>query len=181
MADVQQIIERIGAGEASTEELLPLVYEELRVLARGRLAREANESLQTTDLVHEAYLRLVGSDVKWKGRAHFFGAAAEAMRRLLVERARRKQRIKHGGDRKRVELHDSAMQVGSSADEVLIVHELFDRLTEEHPREGELAKLRYFAGFSLAEAAQALDYSTTTAHKYWKFARAWLYRELNKE
>jgi len=181
MADVQQIIERIGSGEASAEELLPLVYEELRTLARGRLAREAGDSLQTTDLVHEAYLRLVGSDVKWNGRAHFFGAAAEAMRRLLVERARRKQRIKHGGYRKRVELHDSAMEAGSSPDEILIVNELFDRLTEKHPREAELAKLRYFAGFNLTEAAAALDISTSSAHKYWKFSRAWLYREYNKE
>ena len=182
MADVQQIVTRIELGEATAEEeLLPLVYDELRALASSRLAKDAQHSLQTTDLVHEAYLRLVGSNTQWDGRAHFFGAAAEAMRRVLVDRARRKQRIKHGGGRRRVELHDSAMEAGSSPDEILIVNELFDRLAEQHPTEAELAKLRYFVGFTLAEAAAALDISVGSAHKYWKFARAWLYREYSKE
>ena len=182
MADVQQITARIESGAAAAEEeLLPLVYNELRALASSRLAREEGQSLQATELVHEAYLRLVGSNRKWEGRAHFFGAAAEAMRRVLVDRARRKQRTKHGGGRKRVELHDSAMEDGSSPDEVLVVDELFDRLAEKHPTEATLAKLRYFAGFTLAAAAAALDISVGSAHKYWKFARAWLYREFNKQ
>ncbi len=182
MADVQQITARIESGEAVAEdELLPLVYNELRALASARLAREEGQSLETTELVHEAYLRLVGSNRKWEGRAHFFGAAAEAMRRVLVDRARRKQRTRHGGDRKRVEFHDSAIEAGSSPDEVLIVNELFDRLAERHPTEATLAKLRYFAGFTLAEASAALDISVGSAHKYWKFARAWLYREYHKQ
>ena len=173
---------RIESGEtALDEELLPLVYDELRVLASSRLAREANVSLQTTELVHEAYLRLVGPDTKWKGRAHFFGAAAEAMRRVLVDRARRKQRVKHGGDRQRVELHDSAIEAGVSPEEILIVSDLFDNLAEQHPTEAEVAKLRYFAGFTLTEVAQALDISVGSAHKYWRFARAWLYREYESE
>ncbi len=183
MADVQQIVSRIEAGEAAVEEeLLPLVYDELRALASSRLAREGqHQSLQTTELVHEAYLRLVGLDQKWEGRAHFFGAAAEAMRHVLVDRARRKRRIKHGGNHKRIELHDSAMEAGSSPAEILVVNDLFDRLVEKHPTEAELAKLRYFGGFNLTEAAAALDISVGSAHKYWKFARAWLYREYNKE
>jgi RNA polymerase sigma factor (TIGR02999 family) len=176
------MVERIDAGDtAAAEELLPLLYNELRTLASSRLAKEPQQSLQTTDLVHEAYLRLIGSDTKWQGRAHFFAAAAEAMRRVLVDRARRKQRIKHGGDHHRVALHDSAMEAGSSPAEILMVNELFDRLAEKHPTEAELAKLRYFAGFSLTEAATALEISVGSAHKYWKFARAWLYRELNKD
>jgi RNA polymerase sigma factor (TIGR02999 family) len=181
VADIQQMVARIESGEAAAEEeLLPLVYNELRALASIRLAKEEEKSLQTTELVHEAYLRLVGSNRQWEGRAHFFGAAAEAMRRVLVDRARRRQRAKHGGDRKRVELHDSAMEAGSSPDEVLMVNELFDRLAEKHSTEAALAKLRYFAGFNLTEAAAALDISVGSAHKYWKFARAWLYREYNK-
>ena len=182
MPDVQQIVSRIEAGEAAVEEeLLPLVYDELRALASSRLAREGqHQSLQTTELVHEAYLKLVGSDTKWEGRAHFFGAAAEAMRRVLVDRARRKHRIRHGSDYKRTQLHDSAIQAGADPAEILIVNELFDRLAQNHPSEAELAKLRYFAGFNLTEAAEALDISVGSAHKYWKFARAWLYREYSK-
>ncbi len=183
MANVQKMTARIESGEATAEEeLLPLVYDELRALASRRLGKEgAPQSLQTTELVHEAYLRLVGSNRKWEGRAHFFGAAAEAMRRVLVDRARRRQRTKHGGDHRCIELHDSAMEAGSSPDEVLMVNELFDRLAESHPTEAALAKLCYFAGFNLTEASEALDISVGSAHKYWKFARAWLYREYNKE
>ena len=181
MADVKEIVARIESGKtAAAEELLPLVYDELRALAGSRLARSPGQSLQTTELVHEAYLRLVGSDKQWEGKRHFFAAAAKAMRCVLVDRARRKQRIKHGGNRRRVELHDSAMEAGSSPDEILIVNELFDRLAEQHPVEAELAQLRYFAGFNFAEAAAALDISIGSAHKYWNFARAWLYREYEK-
>ena len=182
MTVVQQIVARIELGEATAdEELLPLVYNELRILASKRLAKEAAESLQTTELVHEAYLRLIGPDQRWEGRSHFFGAAAEAMRRVLVDRARRKQRVKHGGDWQRVQMHESAIESGSSPSEILAVNELFDLLSEAHPKEAEVAKLRYFAGFNLTEIANALDISVGSAHKYWKFARAWLYREYQRD
>ena len=182
MANVQQMVERIQANaSASEEELLPLVYNELRALAKKRLSRELNSSLQTTELVHEAYLRLVGSNTSWEGRAHYFAAAAEAMRRVLVDRARRKQRVKHGGGRKRVALHDSAIESGCVPEEVIAVSELFDHLAKSHPVEADLAKLRYFAGFNLSEAASALNISIASAHKYWMFARAWLYREYTKD
>jgi RNA polymerase sigma factor (TIGR02999 family) len=181
VSEVTQIIERMEAGDsAGAELLLPLVYSELRRLARQRLARSPVRSLQTTELVHEAYLRLVGSDRQWQGRAHFFGAAAEAMRRVLVDRARRRQREKHGAHFKRVELHDSAVSSGCTPDEVLVVHELFDRLAEKHPAEAEVAKLRYFVGFNHREAAEALEIPVSTAHSQWTFAKAWLFREYRK-
>lgn len=183
MKDVRQIVSRIEAGDAAAEEeLLPLVYDELKALASSRLRREGHhQSLETTELVHEAYLRLVGRDTHWAGRAHFFAAASEAMRRVLVDRARRRNRSKRGAGRVRTELHDSAIQAGENPAEILIVNDLFDRLAVHHPVEAEVAKLRYFAGFNLAEAAAALDISIGSAHKYWKFARAWLYRENGKQ
>ena len=181
MSEVTRIIDRAEAGEvAASEELLPLLYDELRRLAGSRLAKSPDESLQTTDLVHEAYLRLVGPDQEWQGRAHFFAAAAETMRRVLVDRARRRRRQKRGGDQQRVELHDSAMSSGCTPDEVLMVNELFDLLTEKHPAEAEVAKLRYFAGFNHREAAEALDIPVSTAHAHWTFAKAWLFREYRK-
>ena len=181
--EISRILRAADEGQAvDMSALLPLVHDRLRAIATRRMAAEsAGHTLQATALVNEAYLRLVGSDTKWEGRAHFFGAAAEAMRHVLVDRARRKRRIKHGGDHKRIELHDSAMEAGSSPAEILVVNDLFDQLAKKHPTEAELAKLRYFAGFNLAEAAAALDISVGSAHKYWKFARAWLYREYNKE
>lgn len=176
------MVERIQTDTgASAEELLPIVYEELRVLAKKRISKELNSSLQTTELVHEAYLRLVGSNTSWDGKAHFFAAAAEAMRRVLVDRARRKLRAKHGGGKKLVALHDSAIEAGCLPEEVIAVSELFDLLAERHPVEADLAKLRYFAGFNLSEAASALNISIASAHKYWMFARAWLYREYTKD
>jgi RNA polymerase sigma factor (TIGR02999 family) len=181
MREAVRIIEQIESGDlAAADRLLPLVYNELRVLASRRLARNSNESLQTTELVHEAYLRLVGSDQRWEGQAHFFAAAAEAMRRVLVDRARRRKRTKHGGDRKRNDLHDSAIASGCTPDEILIVNELFDHLAEKHPREAQVAKLRYFAGFSHGEAAEALCIPLSTAHSHWTFAKAWLLREFRK-
>ncbi len=178
VSEVTRIIEQIEAGDlAASEQLLPLVYNELHALASRRLAKQPEQSLQTTELVHEAYLRLVGSDQKWQGRAHFFGAAAEAMRRVLVDRARRRNRAKRGGDHQRVALHDSAVAAGCTPDEILIVNELFDRLAEKHPAEAEVAKLRYFAGFNHREAAEALGIPVSTAHNQWSFAKAWLFRE----
>ena len=182
MTNIQDMVDRIQSGQiAPEEELLPALYQELRTLASRRLAREAHASLQTTELVHEAYLRLVGNDTQWEGRAHFFGAAAEAMRRVLVDRARRNQRAKRGGGQRPGMLHESVMEAGCSPDEIVIVNDLFDKLAEQHPTEAELAKLRYFVGFNLSEAASALEISIGSAHKYWRFARAWLYREYSQE
>lgn len=183
MNDVTQVLKRIGAGEErATDELLTMVYDELRRLASRRLARELpGQTFQTTELVHEAYLRLVGTDQSWDGRAHFFAAAAESMRRILVEHARRKQRQKHGGGRQRVKLHESAVECGDLPEEILLVDDLFNALAKQHPQEAEVAKLRYFAGFHFNETAQALGISVTTAHRYWTFARAWLFRELRSQ
>jgi RNA polymerase sigma factor (TIGR02999 family) len=181
LSDVTRIIERIKTGDvAASEQLLPLVYQELHTLASRRLANDAEQSLQTTELVHEAYLRLVGPNQRWEGRGHFFAAAAEAMRRVLVDRARRRQRAKHGADRQRVDLHDSAVSGGCTPDEILIVDELFDRLAEDHPIEAEVAKLRYFAGFNHREIAEALEIPVSTAYDYWTFAKAWLFQEYQK-
>ncbi|MEZ6121100.1 MAG: ECF-type sigma factor [Pirellulaceae bacterium] len=181
MSDLQAIIDRINASEATIdEELLPIVYDQLRALASRQRAKEGVDSLQTTELVHEAYLRLVGSDQNWEGRAHFFNAAAEAMRRVLVDRARRRKSQKRGGAHQRVSMRDSAMEAKESPVEILEVNDLFDRLAEMHPQQAAVAKLRYFAGLSLAETANALGISVGTAHKYWDFSKAWLYRELQK-
>ena len=138
MSEVTEIIELIEAGNlAAADQLLPLVYAELRSLASRRLAKSPDHSLQTTELVHEAYLRLVGSDQKWDGRRHFFAAAAEAMRRVLVDRARQRKSEKRGADAKRIDLHDSAITVGCPPEEVLVVDELFGLLAERHPAEAK--------------------------------------------
>jgi RNA polymerase sigma factor (TIGR02999 family) len=165
-------------------QLLPLVYDELRKLAAQRLAQEKpGQTLQATALVHEAYLRLVDVDKpqQWNGRGHFFGAAAEAMRRILVENARRKQRIKHGGLHERVELDN--LQVTATDDmepavDLLALDEALTRLAELDATKAELVKLRFFAGLTLEQAAGVLDLSPATADRYWAFARAWLFREL---
>ncbi|MEZ6121096.1 MAG: ECF-type sigma factor [Pirellulaceae bacterium] len=182
MNEAARIIDQLKSGNmAASEQLLPLVYDELRLLASRRLAKNPEQILQTTELVHEAYLRLIGPDVQWEGRAHFFAAAAQAMRNVLVDRARRRQSHKHGGNHNQVELHDSAISAGYDPDEILVVHDLFDRLAEQHPLEAEVAKLRYFVGFNHRETAEALEISLSTAHARWEFAKAWLYREYQKE
>ena len=165
------------------DELLPLVYDELRALARARVAREApGQTIQATVLVHEAYLRLVGdADPGWNGRAHFFGAAALAMRRILVEQARRKQRIKHGGGRDRVELDDGCAVVAAPGDDLLAVDEAVRRLEEKDPRKGRIVNLRYFAGLTAEETARALDVSVGTVEREWRFIKAWLQVELDRE
>ena len=162
------------------DELLPLVYDELRALARARVAREApGQTIQATVLVHEAYLRLVGeADPGWNGRAHFFGAAALAMRRILVEQARRKQRIKHGGGRDRVELDDGCAVVAAPGDDLLAVDDAVRRLEEKDPRKGRIVNLRYFAGLTAEETARALDVSVGTVEREWRFIKAWLQVEL---
>ena len=185
VSDATEILNRIDSGEShAADELLPIVYDELRSLAGQRLTLETpGNSLQATELVHEAYLRLLGSDKQWQGRPHFFAAAAEAMRRILVERARARKTIKRGGGRQRVNLHDSAIQAGpdSAAEEILMVSDLLGLFAEKHPQEAELAKLKYFADFNITEAANALGIPVSTAHDRWEFARAWLRREVNKD
>ena len=175
--DIRELLVRIENGEAQiTEELLPIVYDQLRELASRRLSNDpAGNSLQTTELVHEAYLRLVGNDHDWDGTKHFFAAAAEAMRRILVDRARRKKTTKHGGELRRVELDRNApSSKGPLPEEVLAVHDLLDQLAAEHPIEAEIVKLHYFGGLNITEAGNLLGLSSSTTHRYWTFARAWL-------
>ena len=185
MNDVTRILNAIGRGdEQAPAQLLPLVYEELRKLARDRMSREdAGQTLQATALVHEAYLRLVDVDEpqRWNGRGHFFAAAAEAMRRILIEAARRKQRVKHGGLHERVELDDAqvALPDGIDADvDLLALDDALTRLGELDPAKAELVKLRFFAGLTLEQAGDVLGLSPATADRHWAFARAWLFREI---
>jgi RNA polymerase sigma factor (TIGR02999 family) len=182
MSAVTQILSAIEQGDPSAaEELLPLVYDELRMLAAQRMAQEApGQTLQATALVHEAYLRLVDVEKaqQWDSRRHFFAAAAEAMRRILVENARRKGRQKHGGDRKRNDLCDFDVVGVPPGDWVLDLDEALSELADHEPRSAEVAKLRFFAGLTLDEAAFALDFSHRTAKRDWVSARAWLGRAL---
>lgn len=178
MNDVTQILSRIESGDATAaERLLPLVYDELRKLAAAKLANEKlGQTLQATALVHEAYLRLVGCEPaqKWDSRGHFFVAAAEAMRRILIENARRKGRKKHGGDAQRVELDASDLATTLPDERLLAIDEALDRLAEEDSQAAELVKLRFFAGFSITEAAEILGMSRSNAYAQWAYARAWL-------
>jgi RNA polymerase sigma factor (TIGR02999 family) len=180
---VTRVLASIKGGDPqAAEQLLPLVYDELRKLARARLAAESSgQTLQATALVHEAYLRLVGPDpgVAWDGRGHFFAAAAEAMRRILVEKARRKRRLRHGGGLDRVDLDQVASVGEDSSGDVLALHEALDQLAAEEPVVAEVVKLRYFAGLTTEQAAVALGISLRTANRHWAFARAWLYQRLN--
>jgi RNA polymerase sigma factor (TIGR02999 family) len=181
VTDVTRILEAIGRGDArATDELLPLVYEELRLLAARKLCTEKpGQTLQATALVHEAYLRLVGNEAQhWSGRSHFFGAAAEAMRRILIDNARRKQRLKRGGGRNRVELNELDLAVDYSRDDLLALDEAISRLAAIDKTEADLVKLRYFAGLTLEQTADILMLSPTTAKRYWTYARAWLYRTI---
>jgi RNA polymerase sigma factor (TIGR02999 family) len=182
MADVTRILEAIGQGDPhAADQLLPLIYDELRKLAAARLADEkAGQTLQPTALVHEAYLRLVDVEKAqhWNSRGHFFAAAAEAMRRLLVENARKRRRLKRGGDRQRLDLDALQLSVPEAGDELLALDEALAELALKHTGKAELVKLRYFAGLTVAEAAQALGISTSTADRHWTFARAWLYRRV---
>jgi RNA polymerase sigma factor (TIGR02999 family) len=179
--EVTLLLNAASAGDPkASAELLPLVYEELRRLARARLGAEApGQTLQPTALVHEAYLRLVGdADLQWNSRGHFFGAAALAMRRILVERARHRKRIKHGGGRRRVELKDDAMVAEPPPDDLLALDEALDKLAALDDRKYRVVMLRYFAGLSIEEAAAALEISPATVKTDWSFSRAWLHRAL---
>ena len=185
MTDVTRILDAIAEGDPQgATQLLPLVYDELRRLATQKLAQEKpGQTLQATALVHEAYLRLVGTarEQSWANRGHFFAAAAEAMRRILVEQARRKGRIRHGGQRQRIEL-DEACPLIEPPDAVLCaLDEALTRLEELDLAKAKLVKLRFFAGLSMSEAAAALGISLATAERYWVFARTWLYAELRGE
>ena len=183
MSDVTRILNAIERGDAkATDELLPLVYEELRLLAAQKLAHETpGQTLQATALVHEAYLRLIGDAPQtWENRGHFFGAAAEAMRRILVENARRKKREKHGGDRRRLDLGTVDPALEGPSDDVLAVDEAIEKLAQEDPDAARLVKLRYFSGLTVAEAAAVLGLSLRTAEREWAYARAWLYDEITQ-
>lgn len=185
MTDVTQILSRIEAGDPSaTDELLPLVYDELRRLAARRLGHEKpGQTLQATALVHEAYLRLVGpadrESQPWNSRGHFFAAAAEAMRRILVEQARRKASAKHGGDRVREEFEPSQIAAAERPGELLALDEALQRLKAQDFQAAELVKLRYFAGLTIPQAADVLGVSPRKADFLWSFARAWLRREMD--
>ncbi len=185
MADVTQILSAIEAGDPNAAaELLPLVYDELRRLAAARLTEEKpGQTLQPTALVHEAYLRLVGpaANPRWEGRGHFFAAAAEAMRRILVESARRKQAIKRGGDGERVVLDPEQFAAPERPEDILALDEALDQLARDEPRVAELVKLRYFAGLTIPQAAGVLGVAPRTADAWWAFARAWLLAKLRGE
>ncbi len=180
--DVTRILAAIEEGSSgASDQLLPLVYEELRKLADARLAREKpGQTLTATALVHEAYLRVVDEDnaKAWNGRNHFFAAAAEAMRRILVENARRKRRIKHGGARRRVDLDRAVLSIDPPADELLAVDEALEHLALEQPQAAELVKLHYFAGLTIEDAAEVLGVSPRKGYRIWAYARAWLFRSL---
>lgn len=181
MTDITQYLDQFAEGdEQAAERLLSVVYSELRMLATAKLAREApGHTLQPTALVHEAWMRMVGDPSRdWKSRRYFFGACAEAMRRILVESARRKGRLKHGGDRERVELEDLALDEPLASLDLLALDEALEKLTLEDKAKAELVKLRFFAGLSMDQVAQALELSPATIDRHWAYARAFLYHEM---
>src|SRR5688572_21096743 len=181
MSDVTQLLSAIDAGDPkAADQLLPLVYDELRKLAAAKMAQEKpGQTLQATALVHEAWLRLAGADEQkaWNNRGHFFGAA-EAMRRILVERARQKARVRHGGELDRVDLEHVTIVTGDTDDTVLAIHEALEKLALESPQKAEIVKLRYFTGMEHAEIAQVLGIAEPTVRRHWAYARYWLYAEL---
>jgi RNA polymerase sigma factor (TIGR02999 family) len=181
VSEVTLILERAQHGDPkAADELLPLVYEELRRLAAHRMSNEAQgHTLQPTALVHEAWLRLAGNrNQQWDGRGHFFAAAAEAMRRILIDRARRKRAVRHGGDQQRVDIQEVDLAASADDDQLLAVSDALDKLAVEHKVEAALVKLRYFVGMTNDEAAEVLGISPRTAKYYWTHARAWLFHEI---
>jgi RNA polymerase sigma factor (TIGR02999 family) len=177
VSDVTRILERVHDGDSSAApELFSLIYDELRKLAAHKMAHEApGQTLQPTALVHEAWLRLAGSDQQqWRGRSHFFGAAAEAMRRILIDKARHKASLKRGADQPLEELHESAIELTAPADEILAVHDALDALSAEDATAAQVVKLRYFVGLTIPEIAETLGISPRSADRHWHFARAWL-------
>lgn len=183
-ANVTQMIDAISAGDAhAADELLPVVYRELRQLALSRMATEkAGQTLQPTALVHEAYLRLVAQpDSKWAGRGHFFAAAAEAMRRILIERARRRNAVKHGGGKQRIELENLEVADDQRAEQLMALDEALSELERHDANGARLVKLRYFAGFSHQEAAEMMGITRRAADRIWALARAWLYQRMSEQ
>jgi RNA polymerase sigma factor (TIGR02999 family) len=184
MTDITQILEQIEAGaQHASDQLLPLVYDELRRQAAKQLSQEpSGQTLQPTALVHEAYVRLVDheQETEWRHRGHFYAAAAEAMRRILVENARRKSRLKRGGDRQRVDF-DLGRIPAAADDDLIALDSALDALALQHPRKAELVKLRYFGGMRMEQAAESLGISLATAKRDWSYARVWLLRELAGE
>jgi RNA polymerase sigma factor (TIGR02999 family) len=177
VSDVTQLLSAIDEGDPkAADQLLPLVYEELRRLAASKMAHEKpGQTLQATALVHEAWLRLAGSNRQpWRGRSHFFGAAAEAMRRILIDKARHKASLKGGLGQPLEELHESRIELAAPSDEILAVHEALDALAAQDATAAEVVKLRYFVGMTVAEIAEALEISPRSADRHWVFARAWL-------
>jgi RNA polymerase sigma factor (TIGR02999 family) len=181
---VTRILKAASEGDKqAAEDLIPLVYRELRKLAAWRLGREGEaHTLQATALVHEAYLRLSPGEQQWQGQKHFFGAASEAMRRILIDRARHRKAVRHGGELQRTEFAEDIIAVPSvKDDEMLAINEILDRFAQIEPRKAEVVKLRYFVGMTIEETAEVLGISTPTAKRDWIFARAWLFRELKRD
>ncbi len=181
---VTRVLERVRCGELSAaSELLPLVYDELRRLAAAKMAHERpGQTLQPTALVHEAWLRLVGNEKqKWNGRAHFFGAAAEAMRRVLIENARRKAAARHGGGQARVDINQIQIATTAPDDELLAVSDALEKLAAHDSQMAELVKLRYFVGLTTEQSAEVLGISVRTAERWWSYSRAWLYQECERQ
>ncbi len=184
MSDVTLILNALEQGDDNAvDRLLPIVYQELRQLAAQKLSRERpGHTLQATALVHEAYLRLAGSDGQsFKNRAYFFGAAAEAMRRILIENARRKKRLKRGGECQKAEMLDHELAITPPSDDLMALDEALTELATTDKVKAELVKLRYFAGLTVDEAAQVLEISPTTAKRHWRFAKAWLYKRIKAQ
>lgn len=183
MSDVTRMLQAAESGDAkAAAELLPLVYEELRKLATARMANEApHQTLQPTALVHEAWLRLTGNEnVKWQNRAHFFGAAAEAMRRILIENARRKRALRRGGDRQRLNIEEMEIAAPAPDEELLALNEALTQFAALDRQKAELVKLRYFVGLTIEESAGLLGISNPTAKRWWAYARAWLYNQIQE-
>ncbi|MFT5466387.1 MAG: RNA polymerase sigma factor (TIGR02999 family) [Verrucomicrobiales bacterium] len=185
MSQSEQIAKELEHDDPrSAHTVLPLIYEQLRSLAARKLAAEPpGQTLNATALVHEAFLRVVGDrdEQKWGGKGHFYVAAAEAMRRILIDKARRRRAIKHGGDLKREPLDSVIVPAEKKTDELFAIHEALDQLAEEHPRKAQLVKMRYFVGLTIEEAGAILEISKATADRDWAFARAWLHREISKK
>jgi RNA polymerase sigma factor (TIGR02999 family) len=184
MTDVTRILNAIEQGDAqAADKLLPLIYEELRILAAQKMSHELpGQTLQATALVHEAYIRLVGEETSnWDSSGHFFAAAAEAMRRILVDNARRKRSIRHGGNRQKLSLTEDFLAIEDQQDDLLALNEALDKLANEDPKLAELVKLRYFAGLTLDQIAKMMEIGRRTADRYWALGRAWLYQEITQE
>jgi len=183
MTDVTRILNAIEQGDAkAADELLPLVYEELRILAAQKMSQESpGQTLQATALVHEAYLRLVGNEFQnWDSQGHFFAAAAEAMRRILVDKARFKQSIRHGGKHQKQHLSDVFLIIENPKDDIIAVNDALDKLESEDPKLANIIKLRYFSGLTLDQIAAIMGIGRRTVDRYWALGRAWLYQEITQ-